>query len=138
MGNTHFNPSIETHGWTLISAEERHAASPDAFEIPPRDARETLSAGSGVKLLFDIEVRGGSRVLDRGVERMWVLVKGRTAGGTYVGILDSEPVLRAPTLLSGDTVHFGPEHIAGIDSPPRDYIVAKYGVSFFDGESRSV
>ena len=126
--------TLRTDGWTLVSAEERHASSPDSFEIPPRAERESLAPGSGVKLLFDIEVREHDRVRDRGVERLWVIVKARAESRRYIGVLDSTPVLNTPNLRSGDTLHFGPEHIAAIDNPSRDYVIAKYGAGFFDSD----
>jgi len=33
-------PTIERDGWTLLSAEERNAISPDTFPIPDRRERE--------------------------------------------------------------------------------------------------
>lgn len=133
-----YRPSIETDGWALVSAEERHAASPKTFEIPPRGSRESLPPGAGAKLLFDIETKENGRIIDRGVDRMWVIVKGRGPLG-YEGVLDNDPG-RAENLKlrEGDVVNFGPEHVAAIEYPPRDYVVAKYGASFFDDPSCSV
>jgi len=37
--------SIEKDGWTLESGEERHARSPETFEIPSRTERESLCPG---------------------------------------------------------------------------------------------
>jgi len=62
--------TIEENGWTLVSAEELHAAYPDTFQIPSRDKRTSLSAGDGVKLLFDIETKENGCVIDRGIDRM--------------------------------------------------------------------
>jgi hypothetical protein len=125
-------PSIDADGWTLVSAEERHAANPHSFEIPSRAMRESLVPGVAAKLLFDIQTREAGRVIDHGVDRMWVIVKARDGHG-YLGVLDNDPG-RAEnlTLKAGDTIRFGPQHVAGIESPPRDYVVAKYGESFFD------
>lgn len=123
---------IEEDGWTLVSAEERSAAAPDTFLIPPRARRESLSPGDGAKLLFDIETRENGLVVDRGVDRMWVIVKSRTEEG-YVGVLDSNPgAAENLRLREGDTIVFGPEHVADIGSPPSDYIVEKFGASFFE------
>ena len=128
-------PTIEQDGWTLVSAEERHASSPDTFEIPSLTDRAALQPGDGVQLLFDIETREDGRVIDRGVDRMWVIVRSRRGGG-YVGILDSDPGDAEGLLLrSGSEVHFGPEHVASIDHPPREYILEKYGPDFFTGAS---
>jgi hypothetical protein len=124
--------TIEENGWVLVSAEERAATAPNTFLIPPRTMRESLSPGDGAKLLFDIETREGGRIIDRGVHRMWVVVKSRTAEG-YIGVLDNDPgAAENLTLREGDSVIFGPEHVADIGQPPRDYIVEKYGAYFFE------
>lgn len=123
---------MDSDGWELISAEERNSEHPTTFQIPPRDRRESLDAGDGVKLLFDIERRGEGRASDRTVQRMWVIVKARTENG-YTGILDSNPDIAGnPKLREGAFILFGPEHIASIGTPPREYILKKYGASFFD------
>jgi uncharacterized protein YegJ (DUF2314 family) len=63
---------------------------------------------------------------------MWVVVKART-GYSYVGVLDNDPgAAENLTLRERDKVAFGPEHVADIGRPPRDYIVEKYGASFFE------
>jgi hypothetical protein len=125
--------TIEENGWTLVSAEERAAVAPNTFQIPSRAARESLSAGDGAKLLFDIETREADCIIDRRVDRMWVIVKAKTETG-YTGVLDNDPgVARNPKLQEGDLVAFGPEHVANIGRPPREYILEKYGASFFEG-----
>jgi hypothetical protein len=64
---------------------------------------------------------------------MWVIVRAR-AGDGYVGVLDSDPgMAEGLRLRSGADVGFGPEHIAAIGRPPREYIVGKYGADFFAG-----
>jgi hypothetical protein len=126
-------PTIEENGWELVSAEERAAAAPDTFQIPPRAIRESLSPGDAAKLLFDIETREDGRVVDRGVDRMWVIVKAKTDEG-YIGALDNNPgAAENLQLHERDLVVFGPEHVAGIGRPPHDYIVEKYGASFLEG-----
>ena len=93
--------------------------------------RERLAPGDGAKLLFDIETREGGRVVDRGVDRMWVIVKARTEFG-YVGVLDNDPgTAENLRLREGDRITFGPEHVADIATPPREYVIKKYGASFF-------
>ena len=63
---------------------------------------------------------------------MWVIVQSRTEEG-YVGVLDSDPgAAENLRLREGDTIVFGPEHVADIGSPRRDYIVEKFGASFFE------
>ena len=127
---------LDNNGWELISAEDRNAAYPDTFQIPSREKRESLAPGDGAKLLFDIETREGGRVVDRGVDRMWVIVKARTERG-YIGVLDSDPGTAKNLLLrQGDSITFGPEHIAETDTPPREYVINKYGASFFDEQVR--
>ncbi len=124
--------AIDRDGWRLISAEERNASHPQTFQIPSRGARASLAPGDGVRLLFDIETREGGRVIDRGVDRLWVIVKQRS-GERYVGILDSDPgFAEGLNLRAGDAITFGPEHVADIDRPPREYVSNKYGPGFFD------
>ncbi len=132
MNRPQHRPNIEDDGWTLISAEERHASHPESFEIPSRTDRESLVPGDGAKLLFDIETRDDGRIVDRGVDRMWVIVKASYNEG-YLGVLDSDPgAAENLRLRQGDTVDFGPEHVAELGNPPRDYVVARYGASFFE------
>ena len=70
MGATYYRASIETDGRVLVSAEERHAANPESFEIPSKASREALLPGVSAKLLFDIETRvlsvmeGGAAAVD--------------------------------------------------------------------------
>ena len=131
MQSVHQNPTIENDGWTLLSAEQRAALAPDMFSLPTKAEREALSVGAAAKLLFDIETRSGGKVVDRGTERMWVIVKSRREKN-YVGVLDNNPGgADNLNLHAGDLILFGPEHICEIGKPPRDYIVEKYGTSFF-------
>lgn len=117
-------------GWELVSAEDRNAAHPDTFRIPPREKREALAPGDGAKLLFDIATRKED-VMDRVLERMWVIVKARTEGG-YIGVLDNNPVsAKDANLHAGEYITFRAEHIASIGAPPREYVIQKYGASFF-------
>jgi hypothetical protein len=126
-------PSIERDGWALVSAEERHAAHPDTFPIPPREARMALAPGDAAKLLFDIATKERGRVIDRGVDRMWVIVKLRVGGG-YLGVLDNDPGAAEGLLLhAGAEVRVGPEHVAAIGHPPRAYVLEKHGSDFFCG-----
>jgi len=125
-------PSVEVDGWTLVSAEERHRSHPDTFKIPSREDREGLAPGQAAKLLFDIETRSDGRVIDRGVDRMWVIVKSRSQSG-YIGVLDSDPgIAEGLRLQRGDEIAFRPEHVLQIDTPPRDYVLEHYGPRFFE------
>lgn len=129
------NGDIGVTGWRLISAEERHASHPETFKIPTRERRESLAPGDGVKLLFDIETREDGRVIDRGVDRMWVIIKARSDRG-YTGVLDSDPGAAENLLLhEGDEISFSPEHICDISTPPREYVIKKYGSCFFVDEA---
>jgi uncharacterized protein YegJ (DUF2314 family) len=126
------NLKTDSDAWALISAEDSNATHPETFQIPAREKRENLAPGDGAKLLFDIETREEGRVVDRGVDRMWVIVKARTEGG-YIGVLDNNPgTAENLRLREGDSITFGPEHIAEIGTPPREYVIKKYGASFFD------
>jgi hypothetical protein len=131
-----YHSTIQEHGWTLVSAEERAVAFPDTFQIPPQGKRASLSPGDAAKLLFDIETRDAGHIVDRGVDRgvdrMWVIVKARTELG-YVGVLDSNPgTAENLKLHEKDLIAFAAEHVAAIGQPPREYILEKYGVSFFE------
>lgn len=65
---------------------------------------------------------------------MWVIVRRRT-DALYVGVLDSTPLDADSRLLRrGDTIVFGPEHVADISRPDRQYVVAHYGEAFFDSD----
>jgi hypothetical protein len=129
---THVRPSLEADGWELVSAEERHAAHPETFQIPPRSDRDTLVRGVAAKLLFHIETKEAGRVIDRGVDRMWVIVLTVTPEG-YLGVLDNDPgYAEGLNLREGDVLAFGPEHVAAIDHPPGDYLVRKYGDSLLE------
>lgn len=131
----HTRPSLDADGWMLVSAEERQAAYPETFQIPSRTDRETLVPGAAAKLLFHIETKDASRVIDSGVDRMWVIVRAVTPEG-YLGVLDSDPgQSEGLNLREGDILVFGAEHVAAIDSPPKEYVVRKYGRSFFGNES---
>jgi hypothetical protein len=127
MGNP--RATIEDDGWRLLDAElcaQEHLG----FEPPERSRREALVPGDAAKLLFDIETREDGKVIDRGVDRMWVIVTERTKAG-YVGLLDSDPGhAENLDLVTGTDVEFGPEHVIDIDRPPREYIEAKYGARF--------
>ena len=123
--------TITEDGWELVSAEMRHAEHPDSFFIPEREERESLAPGDAAKLLFDIETREVGQVIDRGVDRMWVIVKRRVANN-YIGVLESDPGLAdGLTLRPGTEVLFGPEHISDIGHPNRSYVIDKYGSDFF-------
>jgi len=125
------DPTIPANGWALISAEDRALAYPGTFQLPPLAERQSLSPGDAAKLLFDIETKENGQIVDRGVDRMWVIVKAKTEHG-YLGVLDSDPGhAENLTLRPGSQVIFGPQHVIDIGQPPRSYIVERYGASFF-------
>jgi hypothetical protein len=123
--------TLERDGWRLLSGEEHNARHPEPFPIPSRKERESLVPGDGVKLMFDIETREGGLLVDRGVDRMWVIVKRRT-GEAYVGVLDNDPGRDELPLGPGLPLKFGPEHVIAIQRPPDGYVLAKYGSAFFE------
>ena len=124
--------TIERDGWTILSGERRHALHPETFWIPDRAAREGLFPGDAVQLLFDIETQDAGRVVDRGVDRLWVIVK-RRVGDQYYGVLDSDPGrAESLSLRPGVEVIFAPEHVIAIERPPEGYVQAKYGARFFE------
>ncbi len=110
---------------------EEHAAKYPGFERPDRSRRESLVQGDAAKLMFDIETRDNGRVVDRGVDRMWVLVKLRTDDG-YIGVLDSDPgYAENLNLVRGVEITFQADHVIEIDRPPAGYIEETYGPEFF-------
>jgi hypothetical protein len=64
---------------------------------------------------------------------MWVIVRS-SRDGQFTGVLDSDPGLaEGLNLRPGQEIQFGPEHVVRIEHPPREYVVEKYGVGFFEG-----
>jgi hypothetical protein len=116
-------PTLSEDYWQLLSAEESHRRNPSTFWIPSLDARSSLQRGQAAKLMFEIEADEDGSV-DRGVERMWVLITERV-GEIYIGVLVNTPSLDAPDefhLRLGAEVPFLPEHIIDIDDPPQDFV----------------
>jgi len=92
--------------FSLVSAEERHAESPDTFQIPSREEREGLCPGDHVKIIF--ETATGRP------ERMWVRVED-VGEDCYLGSIANKPAFIPPHVLKfGDEIVFGPEHVASI------------------------
>lgn len=111
--------SIERDSWELESGEGRNVETGGQFQIPPREARESLRPGDAAQLLFWIENPGEDGSLERDCERMWVLVE-RTVGDYFVGSLDNYPVTCDPEsgpLFHGATVWFRAEHVINISQP---------------------
>jgi hypothetical protein len=129
---TPYFATIDRDGWTLRSGEERQARHPETFRLPDRRERDSLRPGDAAQLLFEIETKEAGRVVDRGVDRLWVIVKARTERG-YRGVLDSDPGRAdALSLRPGTEVHFRPEHVIAIGRPPDGYVTRRYGSNFFE------
>ena len=121
---------IETNGWALVSAVDRNKAFPDSFTIPSEERRNSLKRGEAAQILFDIETRDNGVVVDRGIDRMWVIVVSVLADG-YRGVLDSDPgTAENLKLCRGDLVEFRADHICKVDQPPADFLREEYGQYF--------
>ncbi|HEV7233637.1 MAG TPA: hypothetical protein VGN36_05280 [Sphingorhabdus sp.] len=109
-------PEFEIDGWCLDDGEEYHQAAPETFWIPDLADREQLQPGDLVKLIFRIAVDDPED--DVAVERMWVIVRERVAGG-YLGILDNEPssIDENDDFWLGTELPFQPRHVINIDTP---------------------
>lgn len=107
-------PTLDADGWQLESGVERHAESPESFEIPDESIRSRLVPGCDAKLIFALRGHDGPQV-----ERMWVRITGYTDIG-YAGVLNNEPQIPDAPIGLGDRVEFGPDHI--IDAlPPENW-----------------
>jgi len=96
-----------TEPFTLANTEELNELYPDTFEIPSVDERKNLQLFSFAKVIFN-PTDG-----ERPSERMWVKVVSINKSGSYIGLLDNEPVVMTE-LTIGDTIKFLPENIASI------------------------
>ncbi|KIC14074.1 hypothetical protein RA20_21645 [Leisingera sp. ANG-Vp] len=114
----------------LSSAVARNDAFPDTFKIPSKERRSSLERGEAVQLLFDIETREAGKLIDRGIDRMWVIVIAVLPRG-YQGVLDSDPgTAENLKLFRGDLIEFGPDHICKVDQPPEEFLKKEYGEYF--------
>lgn len=121
---------IATVGWTLVSGKARKKLFPDSFEIPSIQRRSSLERGEAAQLLFDIETKEAGKVIDRGVDRMWVIVVEVLVNG-YRGVLDSDPGLAENLeLFRGDLIDFSEDHVCKIDRPPEAFLKSVYS-NFF-------
>lgn len=108
--------------YPLDDGELLHAAHPTTFEIPPREARETLRVGSYAKLIF----RG-----PEGGDRMWVEVTevhGHGAATRYVGRLDTSAMEGLPR---DARVAFAPRHVIDTMVLPSKGVVLLAKVAFY-------
>lgn len=116
--------TFATSGYALDNVETRFLNHPATFDIPDRRERTSLALSSVVKLIFlfphDVIE---AKIAEHGdwphAERMWVHVHGRltmdNGAIVYEGSLCNDPAFFDAQVLSyGDTVFFGPEHIADI------------------------
>jgi len=106
-------PDFDIDGWCLDDGEAYHAAAPDTFWIPERHRREGLATGDLAKLIFRISVDNPDENVS--VERMWVLVRERTADG-YLGVLDNEPdaIAENDEFWLGSELPFSAKHVINI------------------------
>ena len=104
-------PNLEPGNWTLDDGEDYHHAHPDTFPIPAQVVREGLERGDYAKLIFRIAVAED----DDAVERMWVIVSQKVAGG-YVGILTNTPALieEDESLRMGTQLTFSARHVIAV------------------------
>lgn len=107
-------PDFEIDGWCLEDGEAYHAEAPDTFWIPERHRRDGLEPGDLAKLIFRISVDKGDENV--AVERMWVLVRERTADG-YLGVLDNEPsaIAENDEFWLGSELPFSAKHVINIE-----------------------
>ncbi|NEX92917.1 hypothetical protein [Caulobacter sp. 17J65-9] len=112
--------NLHEDGWRLASGEERHAETPDTFEIPPADVRHGLGRGVAAKLLFEIAFENEAGEQWEEVERMWVVVSEIVPDG-YVGLLANTPTSIKGGgdvyLTHGAEIPFRPEHVVAVDRP---------------------
>jgi hypothetical protein len=100
------------HGWSLENVDEQHRLHPRTYSIPRSEVRDALAPGQLVKLAFLSESPDGQW----SGERMWVEIVA-VESGRYLGKLDNQPRYLG-TLQIGDSVQFGPEHVAAIHVLP--------------------
>ncbi len=125
--------------YELVDVDRRHRESPESFGIPSLKRRKGAKVGTLVKLIFEFpdgqrgklppELHGkscpccGGKATadsDASGERMWVEVTERhetSDSFRFRGILRNRPVVFLGSLAFGDTIDFGPEHIASADHP---------------------
>ena len=105
---------MEIDGWCLKSGEAYHANAPTTFWIPDLARRESLEPGDLAKLIFQISVDNSEEPI--AVERMWVLVRERIAGG-YLGVLDNEPsaISENDEFWLGTELPFAAHHVINIE-----------------------
>lgn len=93
--------------YKLEDGELLNEVAPDTFWMPPREARQSLSEGDIVKLIFRIDHDGKTDV-----ERMWVVVKA-SIGTEYIGELNNQPYCTS-ALAEGSEIQFAARHVIQI------------------------
>lgn len=93
--------------YTLLDGEKKHADHPTTFHIPDKDAKNTVTLGDHVKLMFEDD--------EGEIERMWVKVASVESGDNphLTGTLANDPIVIAD-LHFGDHVEFTLNHIIDI------------------------
>jgi uncharacterized protein YegJ (DUF2314 family) len=104
--------SLEEDSWELESGVKRHLEFPDSFWIPSQEARNHVTPGQAVKLIFNIETVDDTGNPEINCERMWVLVKTKIED-LYCGTLENQPECTAD-MKKGLEVYFREEHIIDI------------------------
>jgi hypothetical protein len=107
-------PDFHVDGWSLDDGEEYHDRCPSSFSIPSKACRDALEPGGLVKLIFRIAVDNPDDPVS--VERMWVIVRERTANG-YLGVLDNDPdaIAENDRLWHGIELPFAARHVIDFD-----------------------
>src|SRR5262249_23939674 len=101
-------PTFEDNGYYLEDAVWISQFCDDVHP-PAEEVRNTLVAGTHVKLLFRFAAEKADRH-DGEVERMWVRVAGLDEEEYYIGTLENDPV-HDQVLRCGDAIHFHPLHV---------------------------
>jgi hypothetical protein len=107
--------SFQSDRWQLDSGVLRHLEAPKTFWIPDEIARDSVTTGDLVKLIFEYEL---DEIEEDSftVERMWVEITGRV-GAFYTGSLANEPrwAQAQHKLVLDSAIVFLPEHIIDIE-----------------------
>ena len=106
-------PDLTKDGWCLNDGEALHREAPKTFLIPDLALRKILQPGDFAKLVFEIAIRDAEH---NSVERMWVIIRERTASG-YIGMLDNEPdsIPENDRLWLGTELPFEYRHIIDVE-----------------------
>jgi hypothetical protein len=104
-------PDLIEDGWCLNDGEALHEQAPKTFLIPDLALRKILQPGDFAKLVFEIAIQDEHPA----VERMWVIIRERTAGG-YIGMLNNEPdsIPKNDRLWLGTELPFEYRHIIAV------------------------